>query len=94
MDVFWTTGAERDRDAIFEYVTKENPAAATRLDEIFADVVATLADHPHLGRAGQVPGTRELFPHESYRLVYEVVEQRVWVLALVHTSRQCPNSGT
>ena len=94
MDVFWTTGAERDRDANFEYVTKENPAAATRLDEIFADVVATLADHPHLGRAGQVPGTRELFPHESYRLVYEVVEQRVWVLALVHTSRQWPNSGT
>ena len=28
MDVFWTTGAERDREAIFEYVTKENPAAA------------------------------------------------------------------
>ena len=55
MDVFWTTGAERDRDAIFEYVTKENPAAATRLDEIFADVVATLADHPHLGRAEPIP---------------------------------------
>ena len=55
MDVFWTTGAERDRDAIFEYVTKENPAAATRLDEIFAEVAATLADHPHLGRAEPIP---------------------------------------
>ena len=91
MDVFWTHGAVRDRDAIFDYVQKENPAAAVRLDQAFADVVATLADHPLLGRAGQVPGTRELFPHESYRLVYEVNEHRVWVLALVHTSRQWPN---
>jgi addiction module RelE/StbE family toxin len=91
MDVFWTNGAERDRDAIFDYLLKENPDAAVRLDQAFTDVVATLADHPLLGRTGQISGTRELFPHENYRLVYEVTEQRVWVLALVHTSRQWPN---
>ena len=35
-------------------------------------------------------GTRELIPHRSYRIVYEVGPETVWVLALVHTSRQWP----
>jgi plasmid stabilization system protein ParE len=43
-----------------------------------------------LGKPGQIPGTREMIPHESYRLVYEVNGQTVWVLALVHTARLWP----
>jgi plasmid stabilization system protein ParE len=38
-----------------------------------------LADHPQLGRPGQISGTRELIPHESYRLVYEIEGETVWV---------------
>ncbi|WP_420856699.1 type II toxin-antitoxin system RelE/ParE family toxin [Variovorax beijingensis] len=45
---------------------------------------------PLLGRAGQIPGTRELIPHESYRLVYEVRADTIWILTLVHTARQWP----
>jgi len=41
-----------------------------------------------MGRSGKIPGTRELLPHESYRLVYEIVGETV--LALVHTSRRWP----
>lgn len=43
-----------------------------------------------LGRPGKIPGTRELIPHENYRLVYEVQDDTVWVLALIHTARQWP----
>lgn len=43
-----------------------------------------------MGRPGQIPGTRELIPHESYRLVYEVLADTVWILALVHTARPWP----
>ena len=60
------------------------------MDERFAAAVAPPADHPLLGRAGLVPGTRELIPHESYRLVYEVEGDTVWILALVHTARMWP----
>jgi plasmid stabilization system protein ParE len=60
------------------------------MDERFAAAVAHPADHPLLGRAGLVPGTRELIPHESYRLVYEVEGDTVWILALVHTARMWP----
>jgi len=49
-----------------------------------------LAEHPQIGKAGQLPGTRELLPHKSYRLVYELDGDTLWVLALVHTARQWP----
>lgn len=87
MKVFWATAAQRDRADIFDYISQDSPLAAIRMDELFADTAARLADHPRLGKAGLIPGTRELIPHESYRLVYEVQGEKVWILALVHTAR-------
>ena len=43
-----------------------------------------------LGHDGDVLGTRELTPHRSYRLVYEIAGDAIWVLAVLHTSRQWP----
>jgi len=60
------------------------------MDELFSQAADRLAEHPLLGRMGQIPGTRELIPHESYRLVYEVHEDTVRILALVHTARLWP----
>ena len=60
------------------------------MDALFSEAAATLADHPHLGKPGLVTGTRELIPHESYRLVYEIDGEVVWVLALVHSARLWP----
>jgi addiction module RelE/StbE family toxin len=60
------------------------------MDELFSGAVARLADHPKLGRAGKIQGTRELVTHESYRLVYEINGESLWVLAVVHTARQWP----
>jgi toxin ParE1/3/4 len=90
VNVIWTPTAEQNRTDIFDYITADNPIAAKRIDELFADAAARLAEFPKLGKAGDIPGTRELFPHESYRLVYEVDGETVWILALVHTARQWP----
>lgn len=90
MKVFWVSAAEQDRADIIDYIGQDNPLAAIRMDEVFAEAAARLAGHPHLGKTGQVPGTRELIPHESYRLVYEVRNEAVWILALVHTARTWP----
>jgi|TARA_R110001583_G_scaffold39741_2_gene127290 addiction module RelE/StbE family toxin len=88
--VIWTPQASRDRVDIWDYIANNNPQAAVRMDALFSDAVARLADHPELGQAGIIPGTRELIPHDSYRLVYEVSGDAVWILALVHASRQWP----
>ena len=90
MRVLWASGAEQDRADIIDHISDDNPLAAIRMDELFAEAAGRLADHPHLGQAGQIPGTRELVPHESHRLVYEVQGDTLWILALVHTARMWP----
>ena len=90
MRVVWTPEAEQDRDDVWDYIATDNVAAAARMDALFSDVVTQLADFPLMGRAGKIAGTRELIPHESYRLVYEVEGETIWVLALVHTARLWP----
>ncbi|MBK9572427.1 MAG: type II toxin-antitoxin system RelE/ParE family toxin [Rhodoferax sp.] len=90
MSVFWAPQAQQDRSDIWDYIAADNPRAAVKMDELFSEAVARLAEHPKLGRAGRIAGTRELIPHESYRLVYEIERETVWILALVHTARQWP----
>jgi addiction module RelE/StbE family toxin len=91
--VLWTPEAIADRRAIHLYIRRDNPRAAVTLDELFEAAAARLATTPRLGRPGLIEGTRELIPHENYRLVYEIVDDVVWVLALVHTRRQWPAEG-
>jgi plasmid stabilization system protein ParE len=43
-----------------------------------------------LGRSGLIAGTRGLIPHESHRMVYEIRDDTVWILALIHTARLWP----
>lgn len=90
MNIVWTPGAERDRAAIFDYLSARDPAAAVRLDSLFSQAVAQLADFPMLGHVGEIAGTRELTPHRRYRIIYEVTDQTVWILVLIHTARQWP----
>lgn len=90
MKIIWTPEAEQDRVAIWDYLAAHDPAAALRIDQLFSEAVAKLSDFPMLGHEGMVPGTRELTPHRSYRLVYEVAGDTVWILVLIHTARQWP----
>jgi addiction module RelE/StbE family toxin len=88
--VVWTPEAQQDRFDIWDSITADNPRAAARMDALFSDAAASLAEYPKLGRPGVVSGTHELIPHESYRLIYEIERETVWTLALVHTARQWP----
>ena len=71
-------------------VTVECALRVLIADPAQATAAARLADHPEIGRTGRILGTREVIPHKSYCLVYEIEQETVWVLALVHTARQWP----
>ena len=90
--MLWTPEAEQDRDDIWDYISTDNPSAAAQMDLLFSEAAARLVEFPMLGHPGKILGTRELIPHASYRLVYEIAIEAntVWVLALVHTARQWP----
>lgn len=90
MRVLWALAAEQDRADVVDFIAQDNPLAAIRMDELFGTATDRLAEHPLMGRPGQISGTRELILHESYRLVYEVQADTVWILALLHTARLWP----
>ncbi|QIM16764.1 type II toxin-antitoxin system RelE/ParE family toxin [Leucobacter insecticola] len=90
MRLLWSAEARADRIAIWDYLAAENPAAAIRVDQAFADALEHLCGNPLLGRPGLVRGTRDLFPVGHYRIVYEVVDDTISVLAITHTSRLWP----
>ena len=86
----WARQAVDDRASIFDYLLSNNPTAALTMDEAFEHAAARLQNFPRSGKIGVIAGTRELFPHPSYRLVYEVFPEKVIVLTIVHTSCQWP----
>jgi addiction module RelE/StbE family toxin len=90
MKLLWTQQACRDRRTIFDYIRTENPIAAIAMDDRFVMASDQLSRHPYSGRPGRVAGTRELLAHPSYLMIYDVQEDMVRILAIVHTARQWP----
>lgn len=90
MRVRWAFAARQDRADIVSHIGGDNPVAAARMDRLFSDSAKGLGAYPRIGRPGIVPGTLEIFPHENYRMVYEVEGGVVWILALVHVARRWP----
>lgn len=89
-ELFWTHEARQDRDAIYDYIEADNPAAALSLDELFSKNAGYLLEHPGLGRPGRVKGTRELVAHPNYILIYDLVGDYVRVLRVLHAARRWP----
>lgn len=90
MRLFWTPEALDDRRSIYDYIEADNPRAALALDELFSKKAARLVDHPYLGRIGRVDGTREIVVHRRYILIYDLADDSVRILRVLHTARQWP----
>lgn len=92
IELAWTPEAIQDRNEIYDHVEADNPVAALALDELLSEKASRLIDHPGMGRAGRIAGTRELVAHPNYILVYDLSGDLVRVLRVLHTSRQWPPS--
>ena len=90
MRLVWKRSAKADRKEVFAYVEKNNLVAADTLDALFEEKASLLAHYPHMGRTGRLVGTREWVVHPSYILVYEVSEEAVHILRVLHTARRWP----
>lgn len=63
MEVRWTAPAAQDLYRIAIHIRRHNPSAARAVAKTIYDGCESLADFPHRGRSGRIPGTRELvFP--------------------------------
>ena len=93
MIVGWSAPARGDLAALQATIAQRNPAAADRVVlEIVESVEALLPAHPHIGRPGRVPGTRELvIPRTEYIVPYRVRNSRIQILRVYHGARRWPD---
>ena len=87
MLIKWTKTALASFDEIAGYIAKDNPARATSCVWELQAAVTKLQAHPGMGRAGRVPGTRELVLHKNYIAIYRVRGDDVEILRLHHVAR-------
>ena len=75
------------------YIAEDNPKTARRfVAEIFRQT-DLLAEHPEMGRAGRIPGTRELvITGYPYIIPYRIRRNVVEILRIFHTARRWPES--
>jgi toxin ParE1/3/4 len=91
MRVKWLRRALTHLDEEAAYIAQDSPKAAAEFVEHLLASAALLADHPHLGRPGRIPGTREwVVTRFSYILPYRVRGETVEILRVFHTARKWP----
>ena len=88
MALKWTRTALGSVDEIAGFIGADNPRRATSFVRELKDAVNKLQAHPGMGRAGRVPGTRELVLHKSYIAIYRVRGDDVEILRLHHVARK------
>lgn len=87
--VIWSQEALDDIDAIADYISRDSLYHAQRMVEAFFELGDSLVDHPQAGRVVPElnrPNVRERFLY-SYRLLYEIGEERIDILAVIHGKR-------
>lgn len=94
MQLFWTDNAFAQRLAIFDYIASDNADAAIALDRLFLSASQQLKSFPRLGKPGRIGGTRELVVRAPYILVYEIVDDAIYILAVHHGAQNTVHTGS
>lgn len=92
--VIWSPPAERDRDAIAEYISRDSPKSALRFLDAVEQACQRLADIPEIGgiwesslprlaglRVWQIPG------FENYLLFYRPTDPAIQIVRVLHGAR-------
>jgi len=88
----WLRRAVRDLDAAEKFIAQDNSEAAAKVALTIVKAVSQLKDQPGTGRAGRVPGTRELVIAETpYIVPYRVKNDVVEILRVYHSARKWPD---
>ena len=93
MRLRWTPLALGHLESAYEYVARDSPGAADKTVERILSAVSVLELHPHIGRKGRVPRTRELVVTGTPFLVaYRIKGSEIEILAVLHGARRWPST--
>ncbi len=88
----WTEQAARQLDQAYDYIAISNSEdVATQVTMQIVNRVEQLAAFPMSGRAGRVPGTRELvIPSTPFVVAYTIDKAHIVILAIYHGAQRWP----
>jgi toxin ParE1/3/4 len=87
MKIRWVSLALADLEEAADFIALDNPDAARKMVRRIWQSAKLLAEHPDAGRAGRVPGTRELIIGGTrFILPYRVKDNTVQILRVLHSS--------
>jgi toxin ParE1/3/4 len=91
MRIIWSETAIANLVDIRQYIEQDKPEAARRLAQRILASVERLAQHPHLGRPGREPETRELIVSGTpYIIPYRIHQKRLYILAVLDAAQGSP----
>lgn len=89
----WTRAARNDLESALAYIAWDDPDAAVRMARRIRETTKRLPLFPEIGRAGRVPGTRELIIAKSpFVVIYRIASDGIQILRLLHTAMKWPSS--
>lgn len=88
-EIVFTELAQEDLRAIKKYICCDNFFAAQEVVKHILECIENLKVNPSIGRAGRVLRTRELvITKYPYIVPYQVRDNSVYILRVLHTSRK------
>jgi len=84
MTVIFSPEARLDLRRIRDYISRDNPEAASRLAVELVAACDRLEYFPERGRLGMIPGTRELTTVWPYVIVYRVMGRNIEIARIWH----------
>ena len=91
MKVRITRPALADLDRIYDYISRENPTAASRVVKRLLDRAMELEHAPYQGREVDEPNARVVVvPRFRYFIFYTIEGDEIHVTHFRHTSRRRP----
>jgi addiction module RelE/StbE family toxin len=92
MKIVWSEKSKKQLDQIFDYIAQDSPYYANSTVLEIIKRVEEIYDQPRQGRV--VPEykkefIREVFVH-PYRIIYELREDVLFVLTVIHEARIAP----
>lgn len=91
--IIWSEQSLDDIKNIAEFISRDSQYHAQRVIEQIIDIVELISHQPQIGRIVpelEQPNIREQFIY-SYRIIYEIKEESINVLTVIHGRRLLEN---
>jgi addiction module RelE/StbE family toxin len=88
--VRWSEEATTDLVEIIDFIEQRNAMAAQSLYAAIVRSAENLPQMPYLFRPGRVAGTREHVVHPNYIVVYQVGNDMIDILRVLHSRQEYP----